>query len=81
MPSGVNFKLPIDNIVYLCYHRIMIVNSKSGSMADVNPFRYRGYYYDEETGFYYLRSRYYDPSTRMFINANKSCSECNRALP
>ena len=44
--------------------------TKSGSMADINPFRYRGYYYDEETGFYYLQSRYYDPSTRMFINAD-----------
>ena len=44
--------------------------TKSGSMADINPFRYRGYYYDNETGFYYLQSRYYDPSTRMFINAD-----------
>ncbi|MBO5067703.1 MAG: RHS repeat-associated core domain-containing protein, partial [Clostridia bacterium] len=44
--------------------------TKSGTMADINPFRYRGYYYDNETGFYYLQSRYYDPSTRMFINAD-----------
>lgn len=35
---------------------------------DFNPFRYRGYYYDEETGFYYLNSRYYDPVTGRFIN-------------
>ena len=33
--------------------------SKSGTMADKNPLRYRGYYYDAETGFYYLQSRYY----------------------
>ncbi len=39
-------------------------------MADINPFRYRGYYYDAETGFYYLQTRYYDPSVRMFINAD-----------
>ena len=39
-------------------------------MADINPFRYRGYYYDNETGFYYLQTRYYDPSIRMFINAD-----------
>lgn len=44
--------------------------SKSGSMADINPFRYRGYYYDNETGFYYLQTRYYDPSIRQFINAD-----------
>ena len=44
--------------------------SQSGSMADVNPLRYRGYYYDSETSFYYLQSRYYDPATRRFINAD-----------
>ena len=44
--------------------------SASGSMADANPLRYRGYYYDSETGFYYLQSRYYDPATRRFINAD-----------
>ena len=38
--------------------------------AIVNPFRYRGYYYDEETGFYYLNSRYYDPITKRFISAD-----------
>ncbi len=35
-----------------------------------NPFRYRGYYYDNETGWYYLQSRYYDPTVRRFINAD-----------
>ena len=35
-----------------------------------NPFRYRGYYYDEETGFYYVSSRYYDPEVCRFINAD-----------
>ena len=44
--------------------------SQSGSMAETNPLRYRGYYYDVETGFYYLQSRYYDPATRRFINAD-----------
>ena len=32
------------------------------------PFRYRGYYYDEDTDFYYLQSRYYDPATGRFLN-------------
>ena len=36
----------------------------------LNPFRYRGYYYDNETGFYYLNSRYYDPETGRFLNAD-----------
>ena len=44
--------------------------SAYGSMAEINPLRYRGYYYDAETGFYYLQSRYYDPNTCRFINAD-----------
>ena len=39
-------------------------------MAEKNPFRYRGYYYDNETGFYYLNSRYYDPAVGRFLNAD-----------
>ena len=34
----------------------------------INPFRYKGYYYDEGTGLYYLQSRYYDPETRRFVS-------------
>ncbi len=34
----------------------------------INPFRYRGYYYDVETGFYYLNSRYYNPEWCRFIS-------------
>ena len=48
--------------------------STSGILADTigvqNPYRYRGYYYDVETGFYYLQSRYYDPVTGRFINSD-----------
>ena len=36
----------------------------------LNPFRYRGYVYDEETRWYYLKSRYYDPETCRFISAD-----------
>lgn len=39
-------------------------------VANKNPYRYRGYYYDVETGFYYLKTRYYDPITCRFINAD-----------
>ena len=39
-------------------------------VAELNPIRYRGYYQDAETGLYYLQSRYYDPTTMRFINAD-----------
>ena len=48
--------------------------SSSGTLADINPLRYRGYYYDSETGFYYLQSRYYDPEIGRFINADSYAS-------
>ena len=48
--------------------------SSSGSLASVNPLRYRGYYYDTETGWYYLQSRYYDPVIHRFINADAFAS-------
>ncbi len=46
----------------------------TGTMKDtlgkLNPFRYRGYVYDEETGLYYLRDRYYNPIGCRFINSD-----------
>lgn len=42
--------------------------SSSSSIAIINPFRYRSYYYDKETGFYYLNNRYYNPKWGRFIN-------------
>ena len=46
--------------------------STTGNLADTlgkrNPFRYRGYVYDEETGLYYLRSRYYNPVIGRFVS-------------
>jgi len=53
------------------------VISSTGSLAEINPFRYRGYYYDSETGMYYLQSRYYDPETGRFINADSIIDESN----
>ena len=48
--------------------------STTGSLADTlgmrNPFRYRGYVYDEESELYYLRSRYYNPLIGRFVNAD-----------
>ena len=48
--------------------------SAEGDLAEINPLRYRGYYYDSETGFYYLQSRYYDPENHRFINADSYAS-------
>ena len=45
-------------------------NGGASTAARYNPFRYRGYFYDTETGLYYLNSRYYDPETGRFINAD-----------
>lgn len=49
------------------------VTKITGNMkiARINPFRYKSYYYDEESGLYYLNSRYYDACTGRFINADK----------
>ena len=48
-----------------------VVNDETEEViATVNPFRYRCYYYDSDTGMYYLQSRYYDPVIGRFINAD-----------
>ena len=44
--------------------------SLAGSLGAANPFRYRGYQYDNETGLYYLKSRYYNPDWGRFISAD-----------
>ena len=43
-------------------------NGGASTTATYNPFRYRGYYFDSESGFYYLNSRYYDPAIGRFIS-------------
>ena len=40
------------------------------TLGKVQPFRYRGYVFDEETGLYYLRSRYYNPQQLRWINSD-----------
>ena len=46
------------------------VSPSYATVKEFNPFRYRGYVYDTDTGLYYLQSRYYDPKTGRFINAD-----------
>ena len=47
-----------------------VTNVVNSTVGDVNPIRYRGYYYDSETGLYYLGSRYYSPTIGRFISAD-----------
>lgn len=54
---------------YDAWGRTVSVTGDS-ELAEKNPFRYRSYYFDNETGLYYVESRYYDPETGRFINAD-----------
>ena len=56
-----------NHTVYTGYS---LLDTNMTSVGNINPFRYRGYYYDVETGFYYLQTRYYDPTICRFINAD-----------
>ena len=57
-------------VKYLCsaYGKMCdITGLEASTIGIINPFRYKGYYYDEETKLYYLTSRYYDPEVGRFI--------------
>ena len=69
------------NYQYNAWGELLSVTNASGNVitdyshiSHVNPLRYRGYYYDRETGWYYLQSRYYDPVMHRFINADTFAS-------
>ena len=53
-------------------HKVVDANGNeitdSTHIGNLNPFRYRGYYYDAETGLYFLKTRYYDPEVGRFLN-------------
>ena len=66
---------------YDAYGKFLVAKNASGveitgntSVAILNPLRYRGYVYDTETGFYYLQTRYYDPTACRFVNADVYCA-------
>ena len=52
-------------------------NEKNPSASDQNPFRYCGEYFDKETGTYYLRARYYDPSIGRFTQQDTHWNTAN----
>lgn len=65
------------NYEYDAWGKLLTVTNANGSTIGsslhiglMNPLRYRGYVYDDETGLYYLQSRYYDPTTGRFVNAD-----------
>ena len=68
---------PVANYYYDTWGKLLGITDANGNaitasnhVAVFNPIRYRGYFYDTETGFYYLNSRYYDPEIGRFINAD-----------
>ena len=68
----------IARYTYDAWGKVLSVTAANGAdismvethVANINPFRYRGYYYDAEIGLYYLQSRYYDSGVGRFINAD-----------
>lgn len=57
---------------YDAYGRIVNTIDTSGiSLSTINPFRYRSYYQDDETGWYYLNSRYYNPIGCRFVTIDE----------
>ena len=61
----------VVNYEYSAWGELLsVTGSKADTVGTLNPFRYRGYCYDTETGLYYLNSRYYDPVTQRFLNGD-----------
>ena len=57
---------------YGAWGNCTITSGEDNPIVVANPFRYRGYYYDTETGLYYCNARYYDPQTGRFISADST---------
>ncbi|MBR7177764.1 MAG: hypothetical protein IKD26_06100 [Clostridia bacterium] len=64
-----NGSTKVAEYAYDAYGKCTIVTD-TYNIARANPFRYRGYYWDSDLELYYLMSRYYDPQTGRFINAD-----------
>ncbi len=77
--SGVKLVYYVYNawgmIMSTVYH-----NGGNNTTATKNPFRYRGYYYDSDLALYYLKTRYYDPTTCRFISPDSLMSGTNGSL-
>lgn len=60
----------ITSYTYDAWGKVLSVTGNNVELGNLNPIRYRSYYYDNETEFYYLQSRYYDPEVCRFINSD-----------
>ena len=60
----------VAEYAYDAWGNCTVTNLTSSKIGSFNPFRYRGYYWDEDLQLYYLMSRYYDPAIGRFINAD-----------
>lgn len=67
----------VANYTYDSWGNVISVTDVNGKaitdanhIGKLNPFRYKGYYYDTDTGLYYLQSRYYNPEWGRFLNAD-----------
>lgn len=60
----------VAEYAYDAWGNMLTENNGTLTVGKLTPFRYRSYVYDEETGLYYLQSRYYDPFTGRFLNAD-----------
>lgn len=56
---------------YDAYGNHEVINHTDEKIGDVNPFKYRGYYFDVETGWYYLNARYYSSAMGRFISPDE----------
>ena len=71
--STVQDKTLVAEYTYDSYGQIISATRPSGVTDDIyqiNPIRYKGYYFDADTGWYNLKTRYYDPVIARFINAD-----------
>lgn len=60
----------VSEYAYDPWGAVISVTGSNTEIGNLNPFRYRSYYYDSEIGMYYLQSRYYDPEICRFINCD-----------
>ena len=61
-------RMSVSTLHYDAWGNRTVTNASGTDIGDKNPIRYRGYYYDAETGLYYLNGRYYDPQLCRFIS-------------
>ena len=77
----------VARYTYDAYGKCTSVKDSSGAeitdasnIALINPIRYRGYYFDSETGLYYVNSRYYDPEIGRWINADNAIPSTSESV-